>query len=241
MITNLMALDGVLLVDKPQGLTSHDVVAHLRRKLQIKQIGHAGTLDPLATGLLVMLIGRATKLSATLMGQDKAYDGTLKLGEVTDSQDSDGQILATCPVPVFTDAVLEATAQGFLGDQYQTPPMFSAKKIKGIPLYKLARKGEEVEREPRFIRVNGFKITRIALPEIDFSVACTKGTYVRTLAHDFGSRLNCGAHLTMLRRTLSGAFSLTHALPLHAIEDLSIADIRQRLIPIHKAVPSSIL
>ena len=146
-------LDGVLLVDKPGDHTSHDVVARLRGKLRMKRIGHAGTLDPMATGLLVILVGKATKLSQYLVSVDKEYEGTVELGRTTDSQDAEGQTMETRPVPALTEAEVRAAMQGFLGDQYQTPPMFSAIKIAGVPLYKRARKGEEVEREPRFIRV----------------------------------------------------------------------------------------
>ncbi len=235
-----MGFDGVLLVNKPQGLTSHDVVAHVRRKLQMKQIGHAGTLDPLATGLLILLVGRATKLSQLLMGQDKVYQAKLKLGEVTDSQDSEGALLSSCPVPAYPLEKLEDIAHSFLGDQYQIPPMFSAKKVKGVPLYKLARKGKEIEREPRFIRVSRFQLGQVCLPEIEFEVSCSKGTYIRTLAHDFGARLGCGAHLTALHRTQSGSFSIGEAIPLGDLESSSLVDIRERLIPLHLAAPSHI-
>ena len=146
-------LDGVLLVDKPRDHTSHDVIARLRGKLRMRKIGHAGTLDPMATGLLVVLVGRATRVSQYIISLDKEYEGTVELGRTTDSQDAEGQTMETRPVPALTEAEVRAAMQGFLGDQYQTPPMFSAIKIAGVPLYKRARKGEEVEREPRFIRV----------------------------------------------------------------------------------------
>ena len=188
-------MEGVLLVDKPQGLTSHDVVYHLRRKLQIKKIGHAGTLDPMATGLLVMLIGKATRISQYLISVDKVYEAEATLGVVTDSQDAEGEIMETRPVPELTADQVRATMKGFLGDQYQTPPMHSAIKINGVPLYKMARKGEEVEREPRFIRIASLELTSLALPKLSFTVHCTKGTYVRTIAYDLGQKLGCGAHL----------------------------------------------
>jgi len=148
--------EGILLVDKPQGITSHDVVDRLRRKLRMKKIGHAGTLDPLATGLLIMLIGKATKVSQFLISLDKAYEGTFLLGVETDSQDADGEVVAEKPLPEgLSEAQLIEEMAGFLGDQYQTPPMFSAKKIDGVPLYKMARKGKTVEREPRlFVSMN---------------------------------------------------------------------------------------
>src|SRR5690606_10285941 len=149
-------LEGVLLVDKPTEHTSHDVVARLRGKFHMKRIGHAGTLDPMATGLLVILVGKATRVSQYLTSVEKEYTGTIELGKVTNTQDAEGEMLETRPVPEFSEAQIRQTLQGFLGDQYQTPPMFSAVKIDGVPLYKKARAGEEVEREPRFIRIMRF-------------------------------------------------------------------------------------
>lgn len=230
-------MEGVLLVDKPQGLTSHDVVYRLRRKLSMKKIGHAGTLDPMATGLLVMLIGKATRISQYLMSVDKAYEGEATLGVVTDSQDAEGEVLTTLPVPELTEAQVREAMKGFLGDQYQTPPMHSAIKIDGVPLYKMARKGEEVEREPRFIRVMSFELLSFAPPKITFRLLCTKGTYVRTIAHDLGQKLGCGAHLSALRRTGSGKFDIAQCLTLEAIETMSLPEIEKRLIPVYEAAP----
>jgi tRNA pseudouridine55 synthase len=231
-------LEGVLLVDKPTDHTSHDVVARLRRKLNMKKIGHAGTLDPMATGLLIMLIGKATRISQYLISLDKEYEGTITLGVTTDSQDAEGQVMTTLPVPPLAEADVRTAMNGFLGDQYQMPPMYSAIKIGGVPLYKSARKGEEVEREPRFIRVMSFDLLRFALPELDFRLRCTKGTYVRTIAHDLGQKLGCGAHLSALRRTASDRFNISQALTLDAIEALPIPEIARRLIPIYEAAPS---
>ena len=231
-------LEGVLLVDKPAEHTSHDVVARLRGKLRMRKIGHAGTLDPMATGLLIMLLGKATRVSQYLISLDKEYEGTIELGKTTDSQDADGQLMETRPVPPLTEEGVRAAMAGFLGDQYQTPPMFSAIKIGGVPLYKRARKGEEVEREPRFIRVMAWDLLRLELPRIDFRLRCTKGTYVRTLAHDLGARLGCGAHLCALRRTATDRFHVSQALTLAQIEELSIPEIEKRLIPVHQAVPT---
>ena len=231
-------LDGVLLVDKPRDHTSHDVIARLRGKLRMRKIGHAGTLDPMATGLLVVLVGRATRVSQYIISLDKEYEGTVELGRTTDSQDAEGQTMETRPVPAPTEAEVRAAMQGFLGDQYQTPPMFSAIKIAGVPLYKRARKGEEVEREPRFIRVMSWDLLRFESPLIDFRMRCTKGTYVRTLAHDLGNRIGCGAHLRALRRTATDKFSVAQALTMEDIERLSIPDIEKRLIPVSQAVPS---
>jgi len=231
-------LEGVLLVDKPCDHTSHDVIARLRGKLRMRKIGHAGTLDPMATGLLIVLLGKATRVSQFLISLDKEYEGTVELGKTTDSQDADGQVMETRPVPPFSEAEVKAAIQGFLGDQYQTPPMFSAIKIGGVPLYKRARKGEEVEREPRFIRVMSWDLLRLDLPKLDFRLRCTKGTYVRTLAHDLGTKLGCGGHLSALRRTATDRFNVSQALTLDQIEELSIPEIEKRLIPVHQAVPT---
>jgi tRNA pseudouridine55 synthase len=231
-------LEGVLLVDKPGDHTSHDVIARLRGKLRMRKIGHAGTLDPMATGLLIVLLGRATRVSQFLISLDKEYEGTVELGKTTDSQDAEGQVMETRPVPPLSESDVRAAMQGFLGDQYQTPPMFSAIKIGGVPLYKRARKGEEVEREPRFIRVMSWDLLRLDLPRFDFRLRCTKGTYVRTLAHDLGTKLGCGAHLSALRRTATDRFNVSQALTLDQIEELPIPEIEKRLIPVHQAVPT---
>ncbi len=231
-------MEGILLVDKPADHTSHDVIARLRGKLRMKRIGHAGTLDPMATGLLIVLVGKATRVSQYLISLDKEYEGTIALGKVTDTQDADGEVMETRPVPPLTEEQVREAMRGFLGDQYQTPPMYSAIKIDGVPLYKSARKGEEVEREPRFIRVMNWEITRFASPLIDFRLRCTKGTYVRTLAHDLGQKLGCGAHLSALRRTATDKFHVSQALTFDQIQALSLPEIEQRLIAPRDAVPS---
>ena len=230
-------LEGVLLVDKPTEHTSHDVVARLRGKLHMKRIGHAGTLDPAATGLLVMLIGKATKVSQYLMSVEKEYTGTIELGKVTNTQDADGEVLETRPVPELSETEIRAAVVSFKGDQYQTPPMFSAVKIDGVPLYKKARSGEEVVREPRFIRVINFDVNRWQSPEIDFLVRCSKGTYVRTLAHDLGQKLECGAHLKSLRRTASGDLRIEQSLPLETLLDMPMPELAERLLPVHQVAP----
>jgi tRNA pseudouridine55 synthase len=230
--------EGVLLVDKPGEHTSHDVIARLRGKLHMRRIGHAGTLDPMATGLLIVLLGKATRVSQYLISLDKEYEGTIELGKTTDSQDADGQVMETRPVPELAESEVRAAMRGFLGDQYQVPPMFSAIKIGGVPLYKRARKGEEVEREPRFIRVMSWDLLGFAAPRIDFRLRCSKGTYVRTLAHELGAKLGCGAHLCALRRTATDRFNVSQALTMEQIEALSIPEIEKRLIPVHQAVPT---
>lgn len=233
--------EGILLVDKPQGITSHDVVSKLRRVFHIKKIGHAGTLDPMATGLLVMLVGKATKVSQYLMSMDKEYTGTIRLGQSTDSQDADGEITGERPVPELSEEAVLKEMKAFIGDQYQTPPMFSAKKVNGQALYKLARQGKTVEREPRVINIAKFEMSRFEPPEIDFLVACSKGTYVRTIAHDLGERLGCGGHLCGLRRNGVGQFRAEKSATIEEIEAMSPSALRKRLIPVLQAVPSHAL
>lgn len=233
-------LEGVLLVDKPKEHTSHDVIARLRRKLQMKRIGHAGTLDPMATGLLVILVGKATKASQYITSLDKEYTGTIELGKTTNSQDADGEVMATAPVPDLAPDELGRHMKTFIGDQYQTPPMHSAIKIDGVPLYKMARKGKTVEREPRFIHISRFDLLKFEPPEIDFLLQCSKGTYVRTVAHDLGIKIGCGAHLSKLVRTATDKFRLEEALPLEEILGLEINQIEKRLIPVRDAIPRSV-
>jgi len=228
-------LDGALLVDKPAGPTSHDVVAAIRRTFHLDKVGHAGTLDPNATGLLIILLGKGTKLSERLMSSDKVYEGTIKFGETTNSYDADGELEASLPVPPLTVEELNQAAQGFTGDQMQMPPMVSAIKKDGVPLYKLARKGVEVEREPRLIHIYTFHFSNYAEPVGTFQVSCTKGTYVRSLAHDLGEKVGCGAHLHTLRRTQSGKFKVSDALPLAQVLALSEAELGRRVIPFLKA------
>ncbi len=214
-------INGVLLVDKPGGMTSHDVVAIARRALGTKKIGHCGTLDPLATGLLILVLGRGTKIQDLLMSEDKEYVGTMQLGTTTDSQDRDGVVLETRDVPALSAEQVAAAFSKYDGDFYQMPPMVSAIKKDGVPLYKLARQGKTVEREPRFVHVYLSEITRMALPEVDFRVVCSKGFYVRTYVHDIGADLGCGAHLKELRRTKSGRFDLARSV---TVADLKNGD-----------------
>jgi len=222
--------DGVLLVDKAPGMTSHDVVALVRRRLQIKKVGHCGTLDPIATGLLLLTLGRGTKIQDLLMSEDKEYAGTLSLGATTDTQDRAGQILEERPVPTLTAETVRAAFEKFHGDFYQMPPMVSAIKQGGVPLYKLARQGKTVEREPRLVHVYRYTIGRIESPEVDFSVSCSKGFYVRTYAHDIGETLGCGAHLKDLRRTRSGRFVVDGAITVDELHRAEPVDILGRIL-----------
>jgi tRNA pseudouridine55 synthase len=230
LMNNFREIDGVLLIDKAAGMTSHDVVAIARRTLGTKKIGHCGTLDPLATGLLILTLGRGTKIQDLIMAEDKEYVGTLKLGEVTDSQDADGVVTETKPVPPLTREQIDAAFAKFQGDFYQTPPMVSAIKKDGVPLYKLARKGQTIEREPRFVHVFAHQINEVRLPEVDFRVVCSKGFYVRTYAHDIGQELGCGAHLRSLRRTKSGKFSVDLAVSTEALKNGDINAVLSKVL-----------
>jgi tRNA pseudouridine55 synthase len=222
--------DGVLLVDKAAGMTSHDVVALLRRRLQIRKVGHCGTLDPIATGLLLLTIGRGTKIQDLLMAEDKEYAGTMNLGVATSTQDREGEVIETREVPPLTEDAIGAAFAKFRGDFYQTPPMVSAIKQGGVPLYKLARQGKTVEREPRLVHVYRYSIGEIRLPEIDFSVVCSKGFYVRTYAHDIGEVLGCGAHLSKLRRVKSGRFDVADAISVDSLKSSEPAQITARVL-----------
>lgn len=234
MLREFEALDGALLIDKPAGPTSHDVVDAIRSQFRIKKVGHCGTLDPNATGLLILVLGRGTKLSEKMMSADKIYAGTIKFGETTDSYDAAGQIVATAPVPPLTVDQLNTTAAEFVGDLMQTPPMVSAVKKDGVPLYKLARKGMEVPREPRLVHVYNFHFTDFAEALGSFCVACTKGTYVRSLAHDLGQKLGCGAHLKTLRRVASGKYNVAEAIQFEEVLKLSTEELTRRVIPFLK-------
>ncbi len=212
-------------------MTSHDVVAMVRRKLNTKKVGHCGTLDPLATGLLIIVLGRGTKIQDLLMSEEKEYIGTMKLGALTDSQDADGQVLETRPVPAeIPPETIEAAFARFDGDFYQMPPMVSAIKKEGVPLYKLARQGKTVEREPRFVHIYAHEVRRVELPEIEFRVVCSKGFYVRTYAYDIGEALGPGAHLSALRRTRSGRFNVAGALTVDELNNLPAADVSARIL-----------
>ncbi len=225
--------DGVLLVDKPGGMTSHDVVAAIRRRFRIKKVGHGGTLDPMATGLLVILTGKGTKLSNIVMGSDKTYEGAMTMGIATTTQDAEGDTTAERPFAGVTEAAVRERFGAWTGDVMQTPPMVSAIKKDGVPLYKMARKGKEVEREPRLIHVYDFSLLTFTPPDVTFRLTCTKGTYVRTLCADIGEELGCGAHLSALRRTRSGSFDLKDAVTLDELLDGTEGDLYRRILPMH--------
>lgn len=225
--------DGILLVDKPAGMTSHDVVYKIRRHFNLKKVGHGGTLDPAATGLLVILLGRGTRVSSRFMSSDKTYEGTITLGITTDSQDADGQVLKEADASSITRSQLEAIMAPFKGDMFQIPPMVSAIKMAGVPLYKLAREGEEIERKPRFIHLYDFRLLEYAPPHGAFVVRCSKGTYVRTLCHDIGEKLGVGAHLSQLRRTESAGYSVRQAATLAQLLGMQQVDLLNVVLPLH--------
>ena len=207
-------MNGVLVVDKPKGITSFDVVREVRRALGVKKVGHTGTLDPMATGVLPICIGDGTKIAQFITEATKAYDATVKLGSTTDTLDAEGKVLETRPVPPLTRELLETALAKFRGPIQQVPPMYSAIKIDGKRLYELARAGETVEREARTVTVFELTLRDFSADEFQLSVTCSKGFFVRTLAADLGAVLGCGAHLSALRRTQSGPFSLAQAIPL---------------------------
>ncbi|HBA83697.1 MAG TPA: tRNA pseudouridine(55) synthase TruB [Verrucomicrobia bacterium] len=229
---DLGPFDGILLVDKPSGPTSHDLVADIRRRFGIKKVGHGGTLDPMATGLMIILTGKGTKISESVMGFDKVYEGVMHLGITTDTQDSDGKVLTQADAGQITREQLEGEMRKLLGDTMQIPPMVSAIKQNGVPLYKLARKGQTVEREPRLIHIYRFALLDYAPPLARFELKCTKGTYVRTLCADIGTALNCGAHLKELRRTQIGSLNVTKAIPMDRLMSLSPAELESTIVPI---------
>jgi tRNA pseudouridine55 synthase len=232
--------DGAILIDKPAGPTSHDVVDAIRRAFRFEKVGHCGTLDPNATGLLIIVLGKGTKLSEKLMSDDKIYEGSVRFGETTDSFDADGQLVSSLPVlPMTVDELNEAAAV-FQGDQMQLPPMVSAVKVKGVPLYKMARKGLEVERKARLIHVYTFRFSGYAEPVGYFRIACTKGTYVRALAHELGGKLGCGAHLATLRRVASGKFDVKDSTTFEDVLKMSSGDLQKRVIPFLKLAQASV-
>jgi len=227
-------MNGVLLVDKPQGLTSHDVVDRIRRVVGIRRVGHTGTLDPSATGLLILCLGNATRLSEFLTSLDKVYEGNMRFGITTTSYDMEGEVVAVRPVPELHLAQIQHLFNKFTGNIQQMPPMVSAVKVKGQRLYKLARKGETVERQPRAITVHEFLVRDYQPPDVEFVLRCSSGTYARALCHEVGEMAGCGAALVSLRRTWVGKHGVHEAAPL---DELTSADaVRERLLPMEKAL-----
>jgi tRNA pseudouridine55 synthase len=231
------AISGVLVVDKPVGLTSHDVVQIIRKGTNIRRAGHTGTLDPRASGVLVILVGPAVRLSEYVSASDKRYQAILRLGASTDTYDADGTVTSSRPVEHITEGQFEEALKGFVGAIEQVPPPYSAVKVKGRKAYEMAREGEEVDLAPRIINVYGLELLEWAPPEAVIDVYCSSGTYVRSLAHDLGENLGCGAHLVGLRRTRSGRFTLRDAVPLRKLrESFENGNWYQYLIPAAEAI-----
>jgi tRNA pseudouridine55 synthase len=231
------AISGVLVVDKPVGLTSHDVVQIVRKGTNIRRAGHTGTLDPRASGVLVILIGPAVRLSEYVSASDKRYQAVVRLGASTDTYDADGRITSTSPVDKINEEQFEESLQSFVGEIEQVPPPYSAVKIKGRKAYEMAREGEDIDLAPRRIKVYSLELLEWAPPEAVIDVYCSSGTYVRSLAHDLGEKLGCGAHLIGLRRTKSGRFTLRDAVPLRRLrEAFEDGNWYQYLIPAAEAL-----
>jgi len=223
-------MKGILIVDKPLDWTSHDVVNFIRKRFRIKKVGHCGTLDPIGTGVLVILAGKATKWASRFLGEDKEYQVTLTLGVTTDTADAQGKIIFQNKDTDFSRERLEEVFKQFLGELAQIPPMVSALRHKGKRLYQLAREGKEVPREPRKIHIHKLEITSIDLPRISFDVRSSKGTYIRTLCEDIGKVLGCGAHLSALRRIKSGSFSLEKSVTIDKLKQISRLELEDYFI-----------
>ena len=225
-------LDGILLVDKPTDWTSHDVVNVVRRRFRQNKVGHCGTLDPAATGLLVIVIGKGTKLSQHLSGENKVYEGTITLGIETDTQDAEGKTVAEFDYSHITNEMVEGLKEQFSGTIEQVPPMFSAIKKDGKTMYQLAREGKVVEREARSITIKELEISKIEVPNFDVFVDCTKGTYIRTLAFDMGKALDCGAHLSRLRRLKSGQFNIENSVDMETLKTWELENLIEHILPL---------
>ena len=230
-------VDGILLVDKSPDWTSFDAVNLVKRHFWLDKVGHCGTLDPFATGLLVILLGKATRLQDQLMGKEKCYRATMKLGERTETEDLTGEVTSVQPVPSLTKEQLQEQANAFLGEILQTPPMHSAIKVHGQPLYKLARKGQTVERKARPVTIHNFTIDDYHEPLVDFTVTCSKGTYIRTLGADLAERLGCGGHLVALRRLSSGDHTVEQACTVEDLKNWDLEELKKHLLPLPEVAP----
>ena len=221
---------GFLIIDKPEGVTSHDVVQTVRRHLRMRKVGHLGTLDPMATGVLPIALGKATRLVEFLKEGPKVYEGTIRLGFSTDTYDKEGQPTSERIVPQATQEQLNRLAVEMSGEQWQVPPPFSAKKIQGVPAYRLARKGIGVEIAPQRVQIHQLAFDLRGSDAVEFAVSCSAGTYVRSLAHDLGAKLGCGAHLSRLRRMASGEFSDCQTISLEKFQKLSPVELSGHMI-----------
>jgi len=229
-------ISGILLMDKPEGVTSFEVVRRARRALKIKKIGHLGTLDPLATGLLPLCLNEATKLVPFLMPEAKTYRAQVRLGVTTTTQDAAGEVVARCETLPDPEQVQQVAAR-FVGEVTQIPPIYSARHYQGERAYRRARRGEAVELKPQTVTIYELTVDEVAIPEFTFTVRCSQGTYIRTLAHDMGQALGCGAHLAALRRLAVGSFSVEAALPLARLAELSPEELERKIIPLAECLP----
>jgi len=229
-------ISGILVLDKPQGMTSSDAVQKVKRLFNAEKVGHTGALDPLATGVLPLCFGEATKFSQYLLNSDKKYWTRIRLGVATDTGDSDGQVVETRPVQGMDAARIEAALERFRGDIEQIPSMFSAIKHQGQPLYKLARQGIEVEREARAVTIHSNRLLAFAGDELELEIHCSKGTYIRTIAEDLGAALGCGAHVIALRRLAAGPYGESDMVTLAALEAADQAERDSLLLPVDSVV-----
>jgi tRNA pseudouridine55 synthase len=232
-----MRVDGLVVVDKPGGITSLDVVREIKARFLIKKAGHIGTLDPFATGVLPVVVNEGTKLVPFLREEPKEYEAVMRLGEETSTDDLTGEIIRRGAWETLSPEIIQTAFQTFLGIIRQTPPMFSAVKVNGKPLYRMARKGIEIERSEREVRIYDLQILKVDLPMVHFRVSCSRGTYIRTLAKDIGIKIGCRAHLISLRRTRSGSFSLDQAIPMEKMKGLPTEALRSCLIPLREMLP----
>ncbi len=229
-------MNGVLIVDKPAGMTSHDVVRRLRRVCQTRRVGHSGTLDPMATGLMLVAVGEGTRVVQFLVEGDKTYRATLQFGSETTTQDAEGEVTCRRPIDHLKDSAVLQACQQIVGELQQIPPMYSAIKIKGVALHRLARLGIEIERPARTVHIKYLTVENLALPQLSFEVKCSKGTYVRTLCHDLGHKLGTAAHLSSLRRLRSGSFGIEEAVTLEWLEQASSQAIGEKLLSLSSAL-----
>jgi len=235
-----VALDGLLIIDKPAGMTSHDVVQRVRKILGTRRVGHGGTLDPDATGVLLVGVGQATRFFPFLSKESKVYEGVIRLGFETDTYDASGRPASEPCLDLPGLEAVSSAMKAFEGRFLQTPPRYSAKKIDGRPVYRRARAGEEFTLEPVAVTVSRFTLRAYRPPEIEFEAACSAGTYIRALAHDLGRRLGCGAHLAALRRTSVGPYTLAEAVPLDALgPDAAGGGADRHLLPLERLLPGS--
>jgi tRNA pseudouridine55 synthase len=226
-------IEGLLVIDKPGGMTSHDVVNHIRRVTGVRRVGHAGTLDPLATGVLLVCVGRATRLVEYLVGQPKTYVTTIRLGQTTSTYDADGEVMEERPALHITPDLISQSLTSFRGTIQQKPPLYSAIKKDGQPLYKLARRGQTTDVPLREVTIYELSLLTVNLPEITLQITCSSGTYVRSMAHDLGEALGCGGHVAMLRRTAVGSFTSQEAVPLITLNSENVI---HKLLPMETAV-----